>query len=58
MRLGMPDLHRTNVHILFVLLEAKSSIGEGNNANDDKDDADDASWFHKGLKLRAGRRRD
>ena len=59
MRLGMPDLDRTDVHVLLMLFEAKSAVGEGDDAHHDQDDADNASWFHDWLsKLRAGRRRD
>ena len=58
-RFGVPDLHRSDVHVLFVFLETKSTIGQRDDAYDDEYDADKPRWFHASrvTKRRAGPRR-
>jgi hypothetical protein len=62
MRFRVPDLHRANVHVFLVLFETESAIGKGNDANDDKNNPDDARRFHvksdKRTICRVARRRD
>jgi hypothetical protein len=46
-------LQRAGVNYLFPCRVAESSVGKGDNADGNQNDADNSSWFHKARLQRA-----
>jgi len=43
---GVLDFERAELGVFLFLVPTEAAIGEADNANDDENYADDASWFH------------
>ncbi len=46
MTFGVLDFNRPKLGVFLFLSPAQAAVGETDNADDDKNDADYSSWFH------------